>query len=509
MDQHAGGSARGTARATARAPLDSEPVYNERGVIAEQYRDLQGLPRLEAARAAYPLPSASHASTIRAVFQAVELALLNLADVIGRAAADVEQGCIGGAMVKVGWAHGFHRVLVRLSTMPQQLGLPERADAPGRLHLADSPALQQYLTLLERFDRGVCACIERGEILPEALIGGRSRDDVALSLLHMARVANHDSTIWEQNLASVPVDAVVQSYETFVVAAGMREAVYDRVLTGDTYFTQFRGLHQIPETLGEEVNDHLEGAIRQIRAGTPAAAISHLRCVNVLADGMLASLPPMADNLVTADYHEIRENLGLTSGSHSVCLRFHMFTDLYEQLWTSLAQRLADTTPGAGDGRDGGGVEIAALIRHVDETRLEDARAWQYHELFNECLAFRAFVQQWRELHLHMPRNNLGGGYTKSLTGSPDAVLAVKKMRRAARAADPMLPLARARGLVPETQDGARAPLGAYLDSAGSLDARVLQCTGEVTQRRFVSVQERLGFFANRCPFTPPPPRKV
>ena len=128
------------------------------------------------------------------------------------------------------------------------------------------------------------------------------------------------------------VPAQVPSYEEFVASSVIHDAVYDRVLKGDTYFTQFRGLHQIPESLGEEVNDRLEKAIRSVREDRLRDAIDELRCVDILSAPIISSVPPMADSLATMDYHDIRENLGLTSGSHSVCLRFHMFTHLYEDV---------------------------------------------------------------------------------------------------------------------------------------------------------------------------------
>jgi hypothetical protein len=108
-----------------------------------------------------------------------------------------------------------------------------------------------------------------------------------------------------------------------------------------------------------------------------------------------------------------------------------------------------------------------------------------------------------------MPRNNLGGEFTKSLTGSPDAISAVKHMRDAARAKDPMLPVIRARGLGNEYGITAMGQLTKYLESESSLDREILAATGHITQHRFNDVQERLGFFANRCPFSPPPRRKV
>ena len=71
-----------------------------------------------------------------------------------------------------------------------------------------------------------------------------------------------------------------------------------------------------------------------------------------------------------------------------------------------------------------------------------------------------------------------------------------------------MLPLAAARGLV----SAPTAPVGvltSYLESAASLDHHLLSITGQVTQQRFTSVQERLGYFAERSAFVPPPRRQA
>jgi tryptophan 2,3-dioxygenase len=486
-------------------PNDLTPVYNERGIIAESYHDLQGLGVLRAAREAYPLPKASNESMVCAVFQSVEIALLNLTDLVTRAAADIEQGCLGPATVKMFWARGFHRVLARLSALPHQLGCVRSAIEPqGVLRISDSPAFGEYVQAINRFDRAVLQQAEAGALQLPTALAYETLDSVAFNLLHLARICNHESTIWEHNLAEVRVSALVPSYATFVVAQGMRDAVYDRVLTGDTYFTQFRGLHQIPETLGEEVNDHLEQAIRDVRSNQLPQAIAHLSDVNILSEGILIALPAIVDNLATADYHQIRENLGLTSGSHSICLRYHMFTHLYEQLWEEIVIHMTGSPK-----KKCSEEMIEAAIRQVDQTRFEDQHAWMIHLLLNECVQLQTFIFQWRDEHLHLPRNNLGGDFTKSLTGSPDAVKAIKHMRDAARAHDPMRPLARAQDPRHEHTKMPRGQLTQYLESSSSLDSQILTTTGHATQHRFQNVQERLGFFANRCPFSPPPKRKA
>jgi len=478
------------------------PIYNDRGVIAESYHDLQGLSVLAAARASCPLPRASASSTLRAVLQAAEIALLNLADLLERAATDVAEERVGGAAVKLSWARGFQRVLSRLSLLPEQLALATNGGTEHSvLRIEDSPAFAEYDRAVRAFDQIVMRCAESGVLDLQGALADTSLDSAAFSVLHLARIGNHESTIWARNLAAVRVPMAAPSYQAFVVTDVMKEAVYERVLTGDTYFTQFRGLHQIPEILGEEVNDRLEQGVRDLRDGAWHSAAEHLRRVNVLGDAMLACLPPMVDNLATSDYHQIRENLGLTSGSHSVCLRFHLFTHLYEQ-WAEELERSILTAAAA----DASGIDDG--IRWLDGEQRRDGDTWLLNFLVDESLKFRAFVFQWREEHLNLPRNNLGGEGTKSLTGSPDAVQAVVHMRDTARSRDALLPIAQARG-VAASGGQPRGDLHRYLESDASLDTWLLRATGRVTKTRFHDVQERLGVFAARCPFTPPPRRQA
>ncbi len=479
--------------------------YNERGVIAEMYADLQAIPVLEAALEAYPLPTASAESTLRAVFQAAEVALLNLSDLVARAASDIESQALGPAVVKLSWARGFHRVMLQISLLPHQLGLAcDAVEAHGVLRIADSPAFQEYVAALKRFDATLLQRIEARTFPIVDVIAHESLDSNRLKIVHLSRVSNHEASIWERNLAEIFVPAFVPGYQEFVVAQGMREAVYDRVLKGDVYFTQFRGLHQVPEILCFEVNDHIETAILDVRAGRLQQAHEHLSRVNILMEAIVSSLPPMADNLVTSDYHQIRENLGLTSGSHSVSLHYHLFRDLYQQLADALAGYLVDN-PKKG-GKNGA---LLQTLRQVAQRRFEELEAYLFHLLINESLRLRSYINQWRDAHLHLPRNNLGGSYTKSLTGSPDAIKAVRSMRDAARARDAMRAMAEARALQEVPLNAENTPLTHYFDTEASLDQKILEATGVATQERFHNVQDRLGFFANKCPFTPPPKRKV
>jgi hypothetical protein len=477
-----------------------EPVFNERGVIAESYSDLQGLATLETARQEHPVTRATGQSTLRSVLQAAEVALLNLSDIMSRAKINLDDGELSKATVKLFWARAFHRLLTRISVIPQHIAaIGPGSPAETNLKVQDSPAFRQYVAHLMSFDEAMICLLRRAAISTDIAIGEASLDRWEFNLLHLARVCCQEATIWEHNLAGVRCAGVVPAYETFVSTARIREAVYERVLSGDTYFTQFRGLHQIPEIIGEEVNDRLEETIRALRADRLQVAFEHLQCIDSLMQVVVASVAPMADSLSTFDYHLIRENLGLTSGSHSVCLRFHMFTHLYEQLYEAFSECALKIRPNQEN-------DSIKSFRAIAEEKYDLPDLWLLHSVGGFCLKFRAAISEWRDEHLNMPRNNLGGTSTKSLTGSPDAVKAVKSMRDAADAKDPFNTLAQARSLTVEPNTG---ELRQYFDSPDSLDSYILNVTGKITQARFVQVQDRLGFFATRCPFTPPPRRSA
>jgi tryptophan 2,3-dioxygenase len=477
-----------------------EPFNNERGPIASYYSQLQAISKLDEARSVFTLERASDQSILRSIFQSMEIALLNVADLLLRTVQDVKNEQFGNARVKLSWMVGFHRVMVKLSFMPQKLGFISRGNsAVFELKLTDSPAFHAYFEALQHFDLALSQCEQLGVIDLEVLLAQRSLDDNQLSLLHLARLCNHEATIWESNLNSVSMTLNVRSYEQLICPQILRDAVYDTFLEGDTYYAQFRGLHQIPEILATEINDHIEIAILQMRSRSLEDAYEHLRHANILSEVLLISISAIVDNLTTADYHNIRENLGLTSGSHSVNIHYHLFKDLYEQVWHEFSECL-------GEGNNQKQTPHEALSQ-ADLKRREDQHAFLIHLLTNELLKLRAFISEWRNEHLHLPRNNIGGGYTKSLTGSPDAVQAVKRMRDVAAIKDQALPIITAHGIT--SHEAQITPLTSYFDTSSSFDRKILEATGNVTRARFKNVQERLGIFANKGPFVPPAKRKI
>jgi hypothetical protein len=464
--------------------LEEEPgarafARNERGVIAETYGELQSLGLLDKARSARYVEKASAESLLRTVLQAAEVALYNMADLLRRARLDATAADIEACTTKFAWVRGFQRVLVRLSHVARDFSTSRSREegATSPLRLAASPAFQDYLRALKRFDRALTRCIARGDLDVANALSAASWTDTEFSLIHLIRIGNHESEMWERNFLATAVPSWPDGYAEYVASSTLREAVFEHVLFGDTYFTQFRGLHQIPELLAAEIADTMEAAIIAIRRRDAASAASFLTWTNALTSPIEACLPAMIDNLTTHDYHEIRENLGLTSGSHSVGIRYHMFTHLYEQLWDEVALVGEKTGP-----------------------------TWDL--LVTQLLFFRSFIFQWRDEHLHLPRNNLGGAATRSLTGSSDAVSVVEGMSDHARIGDPANAFISDRG-----RSGAHSPergaLASYLRTDDSLDSALLTATGFVTQSKFRNVQERTGYFANKSSFSKPPRRRV
>lgn len=450
-------------------------MRNHRGVIAEHYHALQSLDSIDAARAAMPVAPGTRSALLIGLYQSVEIGLHNVVQLLDRAAGHLRDRDIAACAIDLHWVRSFHRVLVRLSLAARRISAGWDGEAP-RWAVDATPAFADFMGALRRFDGALTHLADQPEIDLGEVIAERSLDDAFFAVLHCTRIANHDARVWSANLGASVHPAPHLAPDQLLASDHIRQAVFEHQLTGNTYFTQFRALHQIPELLVREINDRVEIAIRSARAGDITAAVDVLDGAEELFDPIEACLPPIVDNLSTYDYHQIRENLGLTSGSHSVSLRFHLFTELYEQLVEAIADRAE---------ADGDHPLLPRLRRHA--------------------MGLNVFIFSWRDMHLHLPRNNLGGAETKSLTGAQDAVRTVRKMRDNAASNDPVAQREK-RVQVPSSAVG---PLAEYLDGPESSDGLLLTETGKVTQANFRDVQERLNVFSQPCPFSRPPRRVV
>jgi hypothetical protein len=323
-------------------------------------------------------------------------------------------------------------------------------------------------------------------------VGTLSGDDDKVRLLHHLSIGYHEAKNWERLLCGLRLPLEVADYAAFIDSQTLHSAAKDLAIEGDTFLAQFRCLHQIPELLSFEANEYLAEATVALRDGSAEHALINVIAANDLVAGMVDAMATLTDSLFLADYHEIRQNLGVTSGSHSVSIRYHLGRDLYLQFCEALLAAIQQrSSKSRGDG-DAPSVSM----------RVEDPL---WFVLIRESLRLRLLLAQWRQWHLHLPRANLGTNMTRSLAGSPDAVHTATLMRDEAARDDGLTPLARQFGLDAPTGPG---PVASHLQARG-LDAWILGLRGEVTKERFPDVQNRAGYFAVTGRFSVPPKRRV
>ncbi|MFG6447794.1 hypothetical protein ACG0Z6_05985 [Roseateles sp. BYS180W] len=477
-------------------------AHNALGAIAPSYDLLHNIPLLTQARQAALESSATSASAVQTLLQAAEVALLNQARLLTRAATLLQQGALQEATEVVRWVHGFHLVLRRLGEVPRQLQLqllrPSAGQTRQTLGLAQSSALQEFLLAQARFDATVLAhfgCAPEGGSSPqlERVLGRGRHTDWDYALLDLNRASAHEAQRWEEELGALTLPSRHTDYDSFIGAALLHQAVQGAQLKQPTCYTEFVALHQIPELLSQEMNDHVEQAVRELRAERYTAATEHLQVAQALLPTLVESQQVMSLCLSASDYHVFRDNLGPASGMHSLAIRYHMFRDLFNALWNELEQQLSAL--GLGD--------LHQTLQTIDRERHQHPQSWALHGLVNSALAVYTGLDHWRHVHLHMPRNCLGAGGTKSMIGVPDGLETVKRMRDAANALPALLNVHAARGLhmVQTEPSGAVAR---HHQKPTALDSRVLNAIGHYTRGEFPHVQDK-----SVCPFSrSEPPRR-
>ncbi|GAA1421000.1 hypothetical protein GCM10009601_20450 [Streptomyces thermospinosisporus] len=455
----------------------------ELGPVAESYDQLHRIDLLGEARAARGVPEGTYDSTVCAVFQAAEVSLLNLARLAGRTQARLLDGDIPGASRYVQWALGFHRLLRGLGTtmfdVRSAFGAGPAGDAAA-LSVSESAGYAAYVDALRELEDAA-----RGTLLaasPELIrstIATESIDNALYRVLHGIRLSCHDATKWESDLTGVPI-GVRRGTDELISAETLARAVAATELNASTLHGEFVALHQIPEILVAEANDHLETAIRAIRASELSRAVQHLTVCRTLLDPVVEAQRVMAEHLATGEYHAFRINLGPASGTHSLAIKQHMFRDLFKHLWNDLETWLSSL----------GAPSLQDAVRDIDAHRHDDPGAWLRHLVLDRAFRLHDAHQQWRHEHLHMPRNCLGSGGTKSMIGIPDGPQAVYKMRDAANAQHSLASIHRARrsGLANAVPD---SPLLKLITDPSSLDSELMRVVGEATREYFPQVQEQ------------------
>jgi hypothetical protein len=427
---------------------------NRLGPIAESYEDLQSLPLLMQVMDEPPVPPrGSPAQAVRALFQACEVAVVNMELLARRSQHFATARDVPALARNLRWVLAFAKVWADLSWRIGDVAPLASASESAGLRVSDS----------SNWHRLASAEAELEPLLRD-LLGAPASTDVALAdelvrdlLLHVML----ERTALEYGRVG---DCLAQSYDETIRPEGIRRVVLERSLKGETAFAQFRAAHQIPEILIATVNDHLDVAVRALRDGEAAGARGRLRRAERLLDAAVNVMSVLVENLVMSDYHAIRENLGLTSGSHSFGIHFTLMQTRYPALRDAVGA--LGQEPAAGEEADL--VTVTRSIgRHLD---------------------------RWRMAHINLPRANLGQPASddvgvRSLIGAPDAVRTVTRMRAAARDLDDLNPAARSAPPVDPTGDE---------PTLVRLERWLLDAGAARTQAAFPDVQSRSGYFSGR-----------
>ncbi len=466
-------------------PTSGCPIHGATalGPIAPSYDTLHRIDLLSEAIASRGVPRASYAAATCAIFQAAQVCLLNIARMADRTRLRLEVGDVGAASRYTQWMTGFHRLMRALGlSMSATRGI-FGVDASGlghKLGIIETKGYQAFVEALSALDAAVKKhLIDRDRAKVRLTLSTKHLDDNLFRALHGLRIANHDATKWECDLTDITFP-LARPGDELLSSSILAEAVTSTELSPDTFHGEFVALHQISEILCSEVNDQLEAAVRTLRANHLTQTLEHLSSCRALLEPIVLSQRVMAELLATSEYHEFRENLGPASGIHSLAIKQHMFGDLSNHFWLGIETWLK--AMGEGD------VEVA--VCNIDDGRHSGPQAWLRHRILDEACRLHGAHQEWRHEHLHMPRNCLGSGGTKSMIGVPDGIHTVYKMRDAANANRALTVVHDARGLR-LTNDVPNSPLARVVRDTESVDSLLMQLVGEATREYFPEVQKR------------------
>lgn len=428
-----------------------------RGPIADTYYDLQRLEQIEGALATGDqLPNPNH-QFAHAYLQSLELIFLNLSNIAEKASRALSNGpqrpLVGCWRWHEAISHLGVKIFYRLLAITDDAGLAGELTLVGagsraaRTYLKDKAEVD--LLLRERYwaPRG-------GEMDADHRFASNA-DESAL-LLQISKNTNHDIV----RLLTTPIlGGDPKTYDQRIGGRHLRRAVsLDDYQMEDTFFLQFLLLHQVPEIIGDRIVEAFDQAVKRLEKDDLLGALETLPAAVTALDLVIESLTPLRALMIPADYFKIRENLGLTSGSHSDTLHTQLLNRAFGKLRVAADRYSA--------GRDSSGATVLRrLMRRLSVQLL-----------------------QWRSEHLVFPRNLLGGHGTRSLVGAPDGLEAAERMLASyAGSVSMALPRRRATGRT-----------AALLAQIVSEDDRLLAVTAQVTQKGFQKVQERLPPFDGR-----------
>ena len=451
---------------------------NERGPIADSYSQLQSLHIIEAARLVYPVQVASEMSLIKSYLQVIEILSFNIINLINRADEHIQSTEIDLAFNKIKWAYETNELLFSIVCKLQDITLIEGE------HSYISFSGRKSEIELTKCIASIDASVESKLCVGDNYLGfakyyqDSKVENTTLLLLEFLRKLAQKIKSWIGFLQNISIPIKIDSdfeYDQFIGYTHLKTAVEGIDLEGDTFFMQFRCFHQVPEIMALELNDRIQFAIENnIFENSNLLHSNEIYYIGDLSDIVLESLKPLISNLTPCDYHKIRENLGLTSGSHSINMHFKLLNEYYQKLASMFVHKVSS-----------------------DKKYLETAESLIAQRLVKKL---SNFTHNWRSIHIQLPINNLGGFNTKSLIGAQDAIETVKKIMNKAKADDPYYQYFQSY----ERLNHVENIFTEYLENRESLDSKLKMLIGEMTKKRFENVQKRMPPFDKPVRFVKP-----
>lgn len=256
-----------------------------------------------------------------------------------------------------------------------------------------------------------------------------SKDEIytesQLRLIHWVKLVYHGIESVEFYLKNIPSD--YEAISDAIDSDMAREVVLGNIGKRlPCFLIEFRLMHQVQEVLFESFNMNLSQATESLVNNNLEASLDKLsRCFSV-SEIILSSQEILAENLTMDDYHNFRQGLGESSGIQSEVIKKRCFNNLYPS-FSKVVYNVLESygfASGTKPKDNLGGNKFLVRMLATYSTRIS------------------LFVRRWREIHLHFPKNLLGGSVkgisTSSMIGIKDGYGTVKKMNQNALRNDPL-----------------------------------------------------------------------
>jgi tryptophan 2,3-dioxygenase len=388
------------------------------------YGDLHGIFHLDDANKEFDLSNNPKAAIKRAILQAMEVAILNIQDLSPRVAEDVKNNELNKALEKFGWVSDFSETLRALCSLERQIPSPGRGI---KLTVKDHSAVAEG-TLKDLEEVLYKSISDAGLITEEQLNLGLSSPPT--KFLQQGSLNQSYTDIWSNKTVNIPDIIPTKNedeksfYKRFVGTEHINLAVNEITQKGDNFLKQFKAFHQISEVLVKLANNLLCKSIKTLLSDSKNEvavedAMQNTDISLLLLKIIPENVKPILNNLGVKQYQDIRDSLGITSGSYSNNIREGLFTPLHELFFQTVYCKVMGTNEKGYDPE-----QLQLKLNDVFTNPSANPKTSQNYRLAMQALKLDAVVTDWRDLHLQLVKTQIGANSSISggLVGIKSAV---------------------------------------------------------------------------------------